>query len=125
MGTQTNPTIAIVDDDRDVRKALRSFLRARGRSVHEFASAIELLQSNRLGEIACLITDVRMPGLSGTELHERLIALGYVIPTIFITAFPTCSVEAMLNSAGVVAVYSKPVDPGALSNLLATILDVP
>ncbi|KER68440.1 hypothetical protein HR51_28645 [Burkholderia cepacia] len=122
---QTNPTIAVVDDDRDVRKALRNFLRAKGRSVCEFASALDLLGSNRIGEIACLITDVRMPNLTGTELHERLVALGYVIPTIFITAFPTHGVNAMLNRAGVVAIYSKPVDLVALSDLLTTILGAP
>lgn len=122
MGPQTNPIIAIVDDDRDVRNALRNFLRAQGRSVVEFASARELLQSNLLDQIACLITDVRMPNISGPELNGKLVDLGYVIPTIFMTAFPAQDVEAMSSRAGVIAIFGKPVDLIALSDLLTKIV---
>lgn len=125
MGTQTTPTIAIVDDDESVRSALRNFLRAAGWGVEAFASAIDYLQSNRMGDTACLITDVRMPGMTGAELHERLMDLGHAIPTIFITAFLDDSTRARLNVAGAIAVYSKPVELAALSELLAHVLGKP
>lgn len=125
MTIQTPPLIALVDDDKYVRRGLHSFLRSTGRNVHEFSSAIEFLQSNRIADFSCLITDVRMPGMTGTELHERLVDQGYLIPTIFVSAFVTDGVTALVNTGGVVAIFSKPVDLIALTDLLLRILGTP
>lgn len=125
MAIQTPHLIAIVEDDQYVRRGLHSFLRASGRSVYEFSSAIEFLQSSRIGDFACLITDVKMPGMTGTELHAHLVGQGYLIPTVFISGFVTNDVIALVNTAKVMAVFSKPIDLSALAELLARILDAP
>ncbi len=78
--------ISVVDDDESVRESLQSLLRSVGFAVKVFASAQEFLESNYRGDINCLILDVRMPGMSGTELHRHLLANHCEIPVIFITA---------------------------------------
>lgn len=125
MAIQTPPLIALVDDDKYVRRGLRSFLRATGRNVHEFSSAIEFLQSNRVDDFSCLITDVRMPYMTGTQLHQHLVGQGSLIPTVFVSAFVTDDVIALVNTGGVAAVFSKPVDLCALADLLSQILGNP
>jgi FixJ family two-component response regulator len=102
--------VAVVDDDSDVRTAIASLVLSLGFGVRQFASGIEFLQSEGIRDTACLITDVRMPKLSGIELHDRILQLGYPLPTIFITAFPTPDLDAKLDDAGVVAILEKPVD---------------
>ncbi len=80
------PVIAIVDDDISVRESLESLIRSVGLAVRVFASAEEFLDSNHIGKTDCLILDVRLPGMSGFELHRRLLAGGIEVPVIFITA---------------------------------------
>jgi FixJ family two-component response regulator len=80
------PHISIVDDDESVREAIKSLLRSVGLGADVFASAEEFLKSDRVQDTACLILDVRMPGMSGLELQESLAAAHYKIPIIFITA---------------------------------------
>jgi len=94
--------IAIVDDDDAVREATAGFVRSLGYSASTFASADEFLQSEQVGNTSCLITDVRMPGMSGIDLQDRLIADGHRIPIIFITAHPGESVRARAMKAGAV-----------------------
>src|SRR5258705_10091218 len=81
-------TVAVIDDDESVRLAIRSLLRSLGFRVDAFASGEDLLRAVPLpiGDPACLIVDVRMPGMSGLDLHRRLIAAGRRLPTIFISA---------------------------------------
>jgi FixJ family two-component response regulator len=122
MGIQPTPLIAIVDDDKGVRRGLRNFLRSKGWSVQDFSSGVEFLRSNRVGEFACLITDVRMPELTGPELHKRLVNQSHLIPTIFIAADMTDDVKALLNTSTVVGVFNKPVDVPALTELLSRLL---
>ena len=78
--------VAVVDDDALLRDALRRLLKASGLGAVSFESADNLLNSGRLPEIACLIADVRMPGMSGLELQAKLKAERCPIPIIFITA---------------------------------------
>jgi FixJ family two-component response regulator len=80
------PHVSIVDDDESVREAIKSLLRSVGLGADVFASAEEFLKSDRLKDTACLILDVRMPGMTGLELQERLASTEYKIPIIFITA---------------------------------------
>lgn len=81
-----NPRISVVDDDVSVRRALGNLISSVGYQVELFASAEEFLNSGHLHDTDCLILDVRMPGLSGLELQQRLAATNYLIPIIFITA---------------------------------------
>jgi FixJ family two-component response regulator len=114
--------IAVVDDDDAVRTAISGLIRSLGWEVRQFASGIAFLQSDNVGETACLITDVRMPRLSGIELHETLLAQGHIVPTIFITAFPTPNLNARLSAPGVVAIFEKPIDPGAMADCIERVL---
>lgn len=80
------PLISLVDDDISVRKSLERLIRSARMEVRVFASAEEFLNSNHSRKADCLILDVRMPGMSGIELHRHLLASGYNVPVIFITA---------------------------------------
>jgi FixJ family two-component response regulator len=117
--------VAVVDDDADVRSAIAGLVRSMGFGVRQFASGIEFLQSHDVQDTACLITDVRMPILSGVELHDRMLALGYMLPTIFITAFPTPSLYAKLNEAGVVAILAKPLDANVIADCIESAIGMP
>ena len=85
-GALETPRVSIVDDDESVREAIRGLLRSVGIPAHVFGSAEEFLASDAVNDTACLILDVRMPGMSGLELQARLAASHYKIPLIFISA---------------------------------------
>ena len=112
--------IGIVDDDVSVRESLRSLLESLGYAVSTFESAERFLESGRLAETSCLISDVQMPGLSGLDLQSRLLAKGCCIPVIFITAFPEERFRIRASSAGAIGFLSKPFDEGALIKCLET-----
>jgi FixJ family two-component response regulator len=80
------PLIAVVDDDAAIREAVQSLLRSVGLRAEVFASAEDFSQSGPLQDMACLIVDVRMPGMSSLELQQQLTTARYPIPIIFITA---------------------------------------
>jgi FixJ family two-component response regulator len=103
-----NPVIAIVDDDPAVRESLRALLRSIGYVTHIYASAEELLASSTLKTIDCIISDVRMPGMSGVELHARLKVEGWLLPFILTSAFSEEGLEARALAAGVYAFLKKP-----------------
>jgi FixJ family two-component response regulator len=100
--------ISIVDDDPSVREGLMDLLRSIGFIAESFERAIDFLNSDRLPSTACLIADVQMPGMTGLELHDRLIELGNIIPTILITAFPNARDIARAQRAGVNCYLAKP-----------------
>ena len=77
---------AVVDDDISVRESLEGLLRSAGLDVRVFASAEEFLNSANSRTADCLILDVRLPGMSGIELHRQLMARSYKVPAVFITA---------------------------------------
>src|ERR1700730_2949449 len=102
------PVIAIVDDDESSRAALRGMVESLGYTVAAFASAVEFLGSDRVHDSACLIADVRMPGMGGLELYDRLIAAGHPIATIFLTTFPDEKSNDRAIKAGAVCYLPKP-----------------
>ena len=108
------PVISIVDDDPSVRIATSRLVRSLGYSVTTFASAGDFLSFSKAHEASCLIADVQMPGISGIELQNRLIARGCSTPIIFITAFPEASIRQKALKAGAVALLGKPFDESAL-----------
>jgi FixJ family two-component response regulator len=105
---QQPPLISIVDDDQSVREAITSLVRSLGYDVVTFCSADDFLESGHVKVTACLITDVQMPGLSGVELYDRLIADGHRVPVIFVTAFPDERVRGRLLNDGAVGYLDKP-----------------
>lgn len=107
------PLISIVDDDLSVRRALRRLLQSAGYSVETFASAGEFLGSSPVGRTACLVLDIRLEGMTGFELQERLAADRAGIPTIFITAHDDAPTRERVQRAGVAAYLPKPFDQSA------------
>ena len=108
------PVIAIVDDDELIRDSLKDFLDSAGYTSVAFSSARGFLKSTCLATFACLITDMRMPGTTGIELHQKLMATGHAIPTILITAYPDEAVRARAVRAGIRCYLPKPVTSDAL-----------
>jgi len=115
--------ISIVDDDPSVREATKGLVRSLGYGAAAFASAEDFLQSDHVNDTACLITDVQMPGLSGVELQNRLIAQGNCTPIIFITAFPEQRIRARALEAGAVGFLSKPFDEDRLIEYIQAALN--
>ena len=117
--------ISIVDDDEAVRESTEGLVRSLGYLAATFSSAEEFLNSERLHDTSCLITDLQMPGLSGMELQSRLIAGGHHMPIIFITAFPEASVRERALEAGAVCFMSKPYSEDRLIGCLDRALKAP
>ena len=93
-------------------------MRSWGYRVETFQSAADFLASPHLSETACLIADVQMPEMTGPELYRHLIALGYEIPTILVTAYADDQVRARALKDGVVCYLPKPVDEKRLLRCL-------
>src|SRR6202162_2252069 len=106
--TGNQSIVMIVDDDDSIRKAVRRLMKSYGLPVETFASAAESLGSDRLAKTSCLVLDVHMPDMTGLELQKRLIAAGYVIPIVFITAFTDDNARTRALNAGAVGYLAKP-----------------
>src|SRR3954471_1589518 len=117
------PLIACVDDDVSAREALEGLLKAFGFTADVFSSAEEFLQSDRLGETSCVITDIHLGGMSGLQLQGRLAASRSGIPVIVITAFPDDRVRERALSAGAVLLLNKPFNTGDLLACIRSALD--
>jgi len=102
------PLMAIVDDDDALRNSLDNLLRAVGFRVQGFASAEAFLQAQHAPETACLILDVRLPGMHGLELQRQLVAAHWGIPIIFVTAYADDDAHERALAAGAVAFLYKP-----------------
>ncbi|MBA1138664.1 response regulator transcription factor [Mesorhizobium neociceri] len=102
--------VSVVEDDQFFRESMKRLMRSLGYDVAAFSSAADFLASPRLGETACLIADVNMPGMTGLALHEHLVEAGYAIPTILITAYPDDLDQARAINDGVVCYLRKPFD---------------
>ena len=117
--------IAIVDDDQEIREAITTLVETVGLRAEGFSSAEEFLSSPQAQDSACLILDVRMPGMSGLELQRRLVAAHCSIPIIFITAYADEDVRARALAAGAVAFLSKPCSEEELLRAIQTALTPP
>jgi FixJ family two-component response regulator len=111
MAIQTKAKmVAIVDDDELIRSALQGMLKSVGLESEAFATAEEFLKSGQQQQTACLIADIRMPGMSGLELQAQLNAERCKIPTIFITAHGDTQMRMQALRAGAVEFLAKPFD---------------
>ena len=107
MVTLSQPSlIAIVDDDEAIRDATQGLLKAVGYATEAFPSAEDFLASRRLNEVACLITDIQLGGMSGLQLQSQLGSSGFTAPIIVMTAFPEDGGRAL--AAGALCVLGKP-----------------
>lgn len=107
-----------VDDDRRVRESLESLIESAGFASFVFPSAEEFLRSGKLGTAGCLITDIRMPGIDGIELQERIRLDRPNLPLIFLSGHFNDEIRRRALAGGAFALIEKPFDP---EDLLATI----
>jgi FixJ family two-component response regulator len=106
--------VAVVDDDMSIRNATQDLLRAAGFSTTSFSNAASFLDSPMRGCAACLVADMRMPGMTGLQLHEHLASAGMGIPTILITAHPEEVPRERMLEAGITCLLTKPYAPDEL-----------
>jgi FixJ family two-component response regulator len=108
VGADVEPIVFVVDDDQSVREGIQSLLTSAGFSVDTFPTAKMFLNHPRPDRPACVILDVRMPGLSGLDLQRELTKIGVSIPIIFITGHGNVRMTAQAMKAGAVEFLTKP-----------------
>lgn len=112
--TSTEATVFVVDDDPSIRKSLTRLIASVGFKVETFASAQEYLKQDPCEGPACLVLDVRMPGMSGLDLQAELTSTGLCIPMIFITGHGNVPMSVKAMKAGAVDFIEKPFDEQTL-----------
>ena len=117
------PLISIVDDDEGIRAALKSLIDSVGFRAEVFDSGEKFLNSPYLSQTDCLIADVRMPGMSGLELQDRLSAAGRSIPIVFISAHEDKEARARGMRAGAIDFLQKPFSEDSLLGAISVCLD--
>jgi FixJ family two-component response regulator len=112
------PLISIVDDDDSIRNSLDNLIRSVGFHAQGFSSAEAFLSSNQAHDTACLILDMRLPGMNGLELQRQIVAANWRIPIIFITSHADGDAEARALEAGAVDYLYKPFREEQLLNAI-------
>ena len=113
------PLIAIVDDDELFRRSLERLIRSAGFTVEAFGSAEDFLERGDLDRTACAILDMKLPGMSGLDLQQRLITTPGPIPIVFVSAHDEAMMQANALRAGAVAFLRKPFDNSTLLDALS------
>jgi len=117
------PLIAIVDDDESIRETTKDLLESAGLSAAAFTSAESFLKSRRFERFSCLIADMRMAGMSGLALHQKLVASNRSIPTILVSAHPEERARAQAAQSKVVCFLTKPFVPEQLIACFRSAID--
>jgi FixJ family two-component response regulator len=123
MLTKENNVVAIVDDDAAVRTAVMGLLRSAGLTARAFESAESFIRSGQYCQTACLIADIRMPGMSGLELQAKLNAEQCKIPIVFITAHGDAQMRMQALRGGAVEFLAKPFNDEALLEIVRAALE--
>ena len=122
-GERKEKLVAVIEDDESYRVAVRRLLKSAGLSVELFGSAEAFLNSGQQHETGCLISDIRMPGMSGLELQSKLNSDHCPIPTIFITAHGDEKMRLQAMRGGAVKFLVKPFDGETLLEAVRVALD--
>ena len=117
-------TIAVVEDDIFVRDALGDLIASLGHRVRTFQSADEFVNSGEFAQLSCVVTDMQMPGMSGLDLQQHLLANGNNTPVIFLTAFPEERTRSLALSNGAMGFLEKPFEEADLTRYLKFALRV-
>lgn len=123
MTTKIDSIVYVIDDDPSVRDAIKSLIRSVGMNVETFASAQEFMSCKRPEVPACLVLDVRMPGLSGLDLQRELTDARINIPIIFITGHGDIPMSVRAMKAGAVEFLTKPFRDQDLLDAIAQAID--
>ena len=108
------PTVFVVDDDPSLRTAVSRLIGSVGLPVRTFGSADDFLTSIDVAQPGCMVLDVRMPGASGLDLQDQLVAGGYALPVIFVSAHADVALTVRVMRKGALQVFTKPFDDQAL-----------
>jgi FixJ family two-component response regulator len=119
LSSQSIVVVATVDDDRRVRESVQSVLESAGYEAVTFESAEAFLWSDELPRVSCVIADVRLPGMNGTELQRRIREKRRKLPVIVITAHDDDDVRQQVLRDGAIAFLVKPFDGGELLSHVA------
>ena len=111
---QKSVTVYVVDDDESIRRALKRLLRSAGYHAVTFDSAEEFIESASYGGKGCLVLDIRLPGMTGLDLQDRLASSGAKYPVIFMTAHDNPQWQERAKKAGAVAYLRKPFEEQSL-----------
>jgi FixJ family two-component response regulator len=111
-------TVYVVDDDESIRRALKRLLRSMGYHAVTFESAEEFMKAISSGGQGCLVLDIRLPGMTGLDLQEKLSSSGAKYPVIFMTAHENPQWQERAKKAGAVAYLKKPFDEQSLLNAI-------
>lgn len=117
------PMISIIDDDQSAREGTTDLIKSMGFIARAFPSAEDFLQFKDSRSTSCLIADVQMPGMTGLELHARLVQSGQSIPTILITAFPNERDRRRALKTGVICYLAKPFNDEELLDCVHSALE--
>jgi FixJ family two-component response regulator len=120
---QKPPMISIVDDDKAVREGLTDLIKSVGFGAESYSSAGDFLKSADRRITSCLIADVQMPEMTGLQLHDCLVKLGDIIPTILITAFPNDRDRKWAARSGVILYLAKPFNDDGLFACIRSALE--
>lgn len=107
-------TVYVVDDDESIRRALKRLLRSMGYHSVTFDSAEELMEKTSSLSRGCLVLDIRLPGMTGLDLQEKLASSGVKVPVIFMTAHDNPQWRERAKKAGAIAYLKKPFDEQSL-----------
>src|SRR5882672_7986141 len=118
MQPTESPLIAIVDDDELFRRSIERLVRSAGFTVEAFGSAEDFLERGSLDRTACAILDMRLPGMNGLDLQQRLITTSRPMPIVFVSAHDEAVMRANAFKAGAIAFLKKPFDNITLLNAL-------
>ena len=118
MAPTDRPLVAIVDDDELFRRSVERLVRSAGFNVATFGSAEDFLDSADLDRVTCAILDMRLPGMNGLDLMQRLIARPTPMPIVFVSAHEEAAMRAMALRAGALAFLKKPFDNSTLLDAL-------
>lgn len=116
------PTVYVVDDDASIRESLSSLIRSAGMTVAVYESPLEFLALEQLSDLACVVLDVRMPGLDGLALQEKLAERGREIPIVFITGHGDVPLAVRAMKAGAIDFLNKPFNDTDLLGAIAQAL---
>jgi FixJ family two-component response regulator len=119
MAPTHSPLVAIVDDDELFRRSIERLVRSAGFTVEAFGSAEDFLERGDLDQIACAILDMRLPGMNGLDLQQRLIARPTPMPIVFVSAHEEAMTLAYAMRAGAIAFLKKPFDNSTLLDALS------
>ena len=123
MSETPDPTVFVVDDHPSVRSALKRLLESVGLRCESFESGTAFLDRIELTATGCILLDVRMPGLSGLDVQQRLIARGCDLPIIFLTAYADVALTVRAMKAGALEVLTKPFEEQPLLEAVQQALD--